>query len=241
MADSGAITRRSLHDELVVRLRDMIVEGEIAPGDRIPEKDLCARFGVSRTPLREALKVLASEGLLTLSPHRGAHVARLTVNDIEEMFPVIGALEALAGELACARLDEETLAEIRALHYQMVLHYQRGDRSAYFKLNQAIHEKILACAGNRTLTALHQSLSGRVSRARYQANMSAARWVQAVNEHEAILAALEARDGGGLSAILRRHLANKAETVKESLLVSPEGGTEEDDPEPDRTGRSVAK
>lgn len=219
MADSGPITRRSLHNELVERLRDMIVEGELVPGRRVPEKELCERFEVSRTPLREALKVLASEGLLELAPNRGAWVAPLTVEDVEEMFPIIGALEALAGELATIHLSEEMLTEIRALHYQMVLHYQRGERAPYFKLNQEIHEKIMAAAGNATLCALHRSLSGRVRRARYQANMAPDRWAQAVEEHETILKALEERDGKCLGEILRRHLANKAETVKESLLV----------------------
>ncbi|MEE8500357.1 MAG: GntR family transcriptional regulator, partial [Kiloniellales bacterium] len=121
------IVRASLHEELVARLRDLIVEGELTPGARVPERTLCQRFGVSRTPLREALKVLASDGLLELLPNRGATVARLTAADLDEMFPVMGALEALAGELACARISDAELAEIRALHYQMALHHTRGE------------------------------------------------------------------------------------------------------------------
>ena len=213
------IARASLHDELVERLRDMIVEGELAPGDRVPERSLCGRFGVSRTPLREALKVLASEGLLELLPNRGAAVARLTGDDLEEMFPVMGTLEALAGELACARVTEEQLAEIRALHYQMVLHHTRGELRQYFRINQRIHELIMEAAGNATLTRMYRSLSGRIRRARYVANMSKARWAQAVEEHEAILEALSARDGARLADILKRHLRNKCETVRESFLT----------------------
>ena len=207
------IARRSLHDELVARLRNMIVEGELRPGARLPEKELCSQFGVSRTPLREALKVLASDGLVEISPHRGATVVQISRADVEEMFPVMGALEALAGELACAKIDAAGIAEITALHHQMVAHYHRKELAEYFRLNQQIHERILAAAGNATLSALHSGLAGRVRRARYMANMSPPRWRQAVEEHEQILAALTERDGARLAEILRRHLEHKAEVV----------------------------
>jgi DNA-binding GntR family transcriptional regulator len=217
------IVRASLHEELVARLRDLIVEGELNPGARVPERALCERFGVSRTPLREALKVLASDGLLELLPNRGATVARLTAADLDEMFPVMGALEALAGELACARISDAELAEIRALHYQMLLHHTRGELPAYFRLNQRIHEAIMDAARNATLSRMYRSLAGRIRRARYVANMSQARWDQAVEEHEAILEALERRDGPALGRILERHLRNKCETVKESFLTDDHG------------------
>ena len=187
---AGPIERQSLHDAVTGRLRDMIVEGEFPPGLRLPERALCETFGISRTPLREALKVLASEGLLELAPHRGARVAGLTAMDVDELFPVMGALEALAGELACARITEMELAEIRALHYQMVLHHRLGERPPYFELNQKIHEKILEAARNPTLTASYNNLSGRIRRARYTANINTARWAQAVGEHEEMLEAV---------------------------------------------------
>ncbi len=211
------IKRVSLHDQLVGRLRDLIVQGDLAPGSRVPERELCERYNVSRTPLREALKVLASEGLLELPPNRGAMVSRLTLADVEEMFPVMGALEALAGELAASRIGEEALAEVRALHYQMVLHYKRGELAPYFRLNQRIHELILEAADNGVLANLYRGLAGRIRRARYQANLSPERWASAVAEHEEILAKLEARDGPGLAATLKRHLKNKCETVKDVL------------------------
>lgn len=215
------ISRATLHDELVGRLRDLIVEGDLAPGVKVPERQLCERFGVSRTPLREALKVLASEGLLDLSPNRGATVARLTVADLDEMFPVMGALEALAGNLACARITDEEIAEIRALHYQMILHHTRRELPQYFRLNQRIHQCIMAAANNGTLSRMYASLAGRIRRARYMANMTQERWDRAVEEHEAILEALTQRDGAHLGRILQEHLHNKGETVKESLLTEP--------------------
>ncbi|MDP5350141.1 MAG: GntR family transcriptional regulator, partial [Paracoccaceae bacterium] len=94
------IPRKSLHEELVDRLQMLIITGELQPGSKVPEKDLCSQFGVSRTPLREALKVVASDGLVRLEPNRGAWVAPLTVSEVEEVFPILGVLEALSGELA---------------------------------------------------------------------------------------------------------------------------------------------
>jgi DNA-binding GntR family transcriptional regulator len=217
--DAEPIRRRTLHDEMTDRLRLLIVEGELAPGAKVPERALCERFGVSRTPLREALKVLANEGLVDLLPNRGAQVSRLTLAALEEAFPVMGALEALAGELAAANITDAEIAAIRQHHQMMLAHYRGGNRKAYFAANQAIHEAILEAARNPTLIALYRGLAGRVRRARYMANMSPRRWAQAVEEHEEILEALGARDGRRLGKILKKHLANKFETVKDALAA----------------------
>ena len=207
----------TLHGDLVANIRELIIEGDLEPGAKVPERVLCERYSVSRTPLREALKTLASEGLLELLPHLGAWVARLTAADVDQMFPVMGALEALSGELACQNLTEEQFAEIQALHYQMVLHYTRRQLKLYFQVNQEIHEKILSASANPLLLQMYQTLAGRIRRARYVANMSDERWTQAVKEHEEILNALSKRDGTALSDVLKRHLKNKCETVKSHL------------------------
>lgn len=212
------IARRALHDEVVRRLRDLIIEGDLAPGTRIPERELCERFGISRTPLREALKVLASEGLVDLQHHRGALVSRLTPEAVDDMFQVMGALEALAGESACERVQDQDIAEIESLHRQMLEHYQRQELYEYFQLNQRIHERLVEAAGNPVLSNLYRSLSVRIRRARYMANLSPERWKQAVAEHEQILVALRARDGQRLSRLLREHLLHKAVVVKAVLL-----------------------
>jgi len=212
--------RASLHDTVVDRLRDMIVEGELIAGARVPERELTQRLGVSRTPLREALKVLASEGLIELLPNRGARVARLTEVDVEEMFQVMGALEGLAGELACQRVTDDELAALRALHYEMMAHHARGDLPAYFKANQAIHEGIIGAARNAVLSTTYSMLAGRIRRARYRANLSPERWDEAVAEHERILETLVKRDGTTLAWLLRQHLRNKCEVVKAALAAA---------------------
>jgi DNA-binding GntR family transcriptional regulator len=216
------ITRKSLHTHVVDRLRDMISGGDIPPGTRINERALCERFGISRTPLREALKVLGSEGLLNLTPNRGARVAQITREVIDETFPVMGALESLSGELACAKISDTELAEIRALHYQMVVHFEKEELPEYFHLNQEIHERILKSAQNPLLSDIYRTVAGRVSPARYRANLSKSRWADAVDEHREILNALEARDGARLSRLLKQHLANKRAAVSEALFSEEE-------------------
>ena len=217
MSGSEVIERRTLHDELAHRLRRLIVEVEIEPGARINERELCERFGVSRTPLREALKVLHAEGYVRLTPNRGATAATLTVEDLEEVFPVMGALEALAGELAARLATERQIADILALHEEMRGHHRVGDRPAYFALNERIHLAIAEASGNATLQRMQRSLDGRVRRGRYHANIRPARWDQAMAEHERIAGALSARDGPELGALLRLHLANKLAALRDAL------------------------
>jgi DNA-binding GntR family transcriptional regulator len=211
-----------LHETVGERLRDLIVEGDLAPGSRISERALCEQFSISRTPLREALKVLAREGLVELLPNRGARVAKLEAADVAHMFEVMAALESLAGRLACARVSDAELAEIRALHYEMLAAHARSDLPGYFRRNQAIHEAILAAARNPVLSATYRGLAGRLKRARYLANRSGSRWHDAVEEHGEILAALEARDGDRLARLLGEHLANKRAAVEAALAMAHE-------------------
>jgi DNA-binding GntR family transcriptional regulator len=219
MAEVALIARRSLHGELVSLLRDMILDGELKPGDKIPEQALCARFGVSRTPLREATKVLAAEGLLQLLPSRGAMVARITSAEIEELFPIMGALEGLAGELACKYITDAEIAEIRAMHDEMVGCYRHNEYGAYAKLNRSIHEAFFKIARNPVLSAYFQNLIIRTHAIRFVARKSPARWQEAIDDHERMIAALEARNGPLLAEILREHLRHKVGMVNEAMAA----------------------
>src|SRR3979409_2627992 len=127
-----------LHDEVVSRLRHVLMEGEIPPGAKIPERELCASLGISRTPLREALKVLAADGLVVLLPNRGSRAAKLTQNDVKELFEVCEALEATAGELACPRISDHELREIADLQTNMIEHYRARDLLSYSRCNRWI-------------------------------------------------------------------------------------------------------
>ncbi len=213
----GARGLLSLHGDVLARLRDHIVEGHLADGARIPERQLCEMLGVSRTPLREALKVLAAEGLVELLPNRGARVRAFKEQDLRELFDVMGGLEALAGRLACENISDETVQEIERLHHDMYGFYLRREMHGYFQCNQAIHLRIVEAAGNATLAAAYGSFDNRIRRVRYSANFAKRRdrWGEAMREHEAILDALRRRAGSELSDILFRHLRNKAEAFLE--------------------------
>ncbi len=213
-----------LHEEVVSRIRAILLDGEIPPGARIPERDLCERLQISRTPLREALKVLAAEGLVQLLPNRGSRAARLTDKDMRDLFEVCQGLEALAGELACERITEEEIGEIAAAHAAMAHHYRNGDLIQYYRCNRAIHEAIVAAAGNPVLGGLYNSVTARIRRARYVTPMTSDRWALALHEHEAILNALQRRDGVGLSHILRTHLRHKREEVLQAGFAETESG-----------------
>ncbi len=228
------IAKTSLHLEAAERIRELIVEGDLPPGSRIPERELCEQFGISRTPLREALKVLASEGLISLTQNRGARVVKLSRQDIEDTFQVMEALEALAGELACSRITDEELADVRALHYQMLAHFERNEMADYIRINQAIHEAIITAARNPVLSQMYEGLSGRVQRSRYRATMSRNRWRESLQEHEEILDALTARDSKRLAHVLSEHIEHKLEVLSTSSMVSP--GEEADMDEDYRPG-----
>ena len=207
---------QSLHDEILTRLRDHIVEGNIPGGGRIPERQLCEMLGISRTPLREALKVLAAEGLIELLPNRGARVRQLSERDLAELFDVMGGLEALAGRLACENISD---AEIERLHYEMYGFYLHRDMHGYFRVNQLIHQKIVETSRNAALLATYASFAGRIRRIRYSANFARKRerWGEAMREHEEILEALRRRAGSELADILFAHLRNKRAAAVEHL------------------------
>ncbi len=211
------IVRRSLHDEVAEGLRDMIVENELAPGERIDEKRLCKLFAISRTPLREALKVLASEGLVELMPNRGARISMITSREVEEMFELASGLERLAAELVVERATDEELEEMRATHQRMIEFYMAGRRSDYFRLNQRIHNGIIALTGNAVLIATYAELMRKIRRARYAAIMSQARWDESVHEHKDLMNALMDRDGARAGMVLLEHVRETGEAVKNSI------------------------
>jgi DNA-binding GntR family transcriptional regulator len=203
-------------------LRDSIVEGRLPPGARVPERELCAELGVSRTPLREALKVLAAEGLVELFPNRGARVREFTATDVRELFELLAALESAAGRLACSRIEDAEVATIERLHYEMYGHYMRGELPRYFECNQAIHATIVAAARNETLKRTYATLTARMRRFRYAANTLARdRWGEAMREHEQILDALRRRDADGIATVLFDHLMRKHAVASRQFNLAP--------------------
>ncbi|MEM6549840.1 MAG: GntR family transcriptional regulator [Pseudomonadota bacterium] len=194
-------------------LRDRIVRGALAPDERIVERKLCAELDVSRTPLREALKLLEIDGLVEIHRNRGARVAPLGSADARHLFEVLAGIEATAAALAAERIGAEAMATLEGLHARMLARFHAGERDAYFELNSRIHEGVLAAAANPYLSETHARLMLRAMRGRYAAIMEPQRLSEAVGEHEALMAALRVRNGAAAGRIWRRHLLRTGETV----------------------------
>lgn len=216
-ADYIPITRRTLHDEVLERVRDMIIEGRLAPGQRINEGQVGAQLGVSRTPLREAIKTLASEGLVEILPAKGAIVRKFTARDLADILEVVKSLEQLGGRIACAQASDATIAAIHTLHKDMLALYATRERLDYFKLNQAIHSAIVAASGNAVLAEMHTTLQARIKRLRFVGNEGPEKWAGAVAEHEDMMAALLKRDAEALSEAIGRHMDTTLVRVREVL------------------------
>jgi len=217
MAEVIEIARLGLHDQVATRLRTMLIEGRIAPGAKLNERELSEQLRVSRTPLREAIKLLGAEGLVDLLPNRGAVAVKLSEADVLNTFEVLAGLEGMSGVLAAQRITEAELAEIRALHYEMLACFARSDLSGYYRLNALIHTSINKAARNPVLSKTYREVNARVQSLRFRTNQNAVKWKLAVKEHELMLQALDARDAAALRNVLVEHLLHKRDTVVELL------------------------
>lgn len=217
MAEIIEISRLALHDQVASRLRTMLVEGQIAPGAKLNERELSAQLRVSRTPLREAIKLLAAEGLVDLLPNRGAVAVKLTEADVVNTFELLATLEGMSGELAAQRITDEELAELRALHYEMMACFARRDLSGYYRINARIHTAINDAARNPVLASTYRSINARVQSLRFRTNQNEAKWKNAVAEHERMIEALAAHDAAAMRKVLIEHLHRKRDTVLELL------------------------
>lgn len=213
MAEMPPVPPRMLHRQVGAGLRQLIVEGVIEPGKKLNERALAAQLRVSRTPLREAIKMLAAEGLVELLPNRGAVAAQLSARAIVDTFEVIAGLEGQSGELAAQRITDGELGEIRALHYEMLAAHARRDLPTYYRLNATIHNHINAAARNAVLTQTYRTVNARLQALRFRSNFDEGKWARAVQEHERMIELLGARDGTRLRKLLVAHLEHKRDAV----------------------------
>lgn len=217
----GRGSRESLHHLVIDRLRAMIVDGALRPGARLREVQLSRALGVSRTPLREAFKILASEGLIALRPHRGGIVAPIDPDEIADVFEVMGELEHLAGRLLCERISNAEIAVLAQQHDRLIEFHRDGNRAEYFALNQEIHDRIVAFTRNAALLAIYRGFAGKIRRARAQANYDGARWAESVREHAAIMRAIKGRQAATLATRLRDHNAATGRAVIRQMKAPP--------------------
>ena len=205
----------SLHDEVAAKLRDRIFAGDLAPGRFIDEPALCAELAISRTPLREALKVLTAEGLVRHEPRRGCFVSEITERDLDEIFPVIALLEGRCAFEAATNATDADLAALEQLHDRLQRSAKAKRITEYYETNYAIHEAIIVLANNRWLAQVIGDLRKIVKLARLQQLHAPGRLEQSLSEHMAVYAALKARDAEGAEAAMRTHLIRQRVALRD--------------------------
>jgi DNA-binding GntR family transcriptional regulator len=213
------LVHNSLHEEVAHLLREQIFAGSLAPGSFIDEAVLCQTMKFSRTPLREALKVLSVEGLVRHEPRRGCFVNEVTEKDLDEIFPVIALLEGRCAWEATRRASDADLAALQVLHDRLEKHARAKRIVDYFETNYAIHEAIIALANNRWLAQVIGDLRKILKLARLQQLSAPGRLEQSLREHQAVFAALKARDGDGAEVAMRTHLTRQREALRELASV----------------------
>lgn len=209
------LVHNSLHNEVAVLLRDQIFAGTLAPGSFIDEAALCASLKISRTPLREALKVLSAEGLVRHEPRRGSFVNEVTEQDLDDIFPVMSLLEGRCAYEAARNASDADLAALDVLHERLKKNARAGRINDYYATNYAIHEAIITLANNRWLAQVIADLRKILKLARLQQLHAPGRLEQSLSEHLAIYAALRARDCEGADAAMRTHLTRQREALRE--------------------------
>ena len=215
MAEPIPLRGTSLHDGVAARLRSMVFDGELLPGAFIDEKALAAAWQVSRTPLREALKVLTAEGLLTHQPRRGCFVSEITERDLDQIFPVIALLEGRCAFEAARNATDADLLELGVLHERLQGHAQAGRITDYYATNFVIHEAIIELANNRWLAQTISDLRRILKLSRLKSLAAPGRLQQSLSEHMTVFAALKSRDSEGAAAAMRTHLTRQREALRE--------------------------
>ena len=209
------VIQNSLHDEVAAQLRERIFAGELAPGAFLDEVALAAQMKISRTPLREALKVLTAEGLVRHEPRRGCFVNQVTAKDLDEIFPVIALLEGRCAHEAALHASDADIERLQALHDKLGRHAKARRINEYYAVNFEIHEAIIALADNRWLAQVIGDLRKIVKLARLQQLHAPGRLDQSLAEHMAVFAALKARDAEGAEAAMRTHLTRQRTALRE--------------------------
>ncbi len=205
----------ALYQQVAERLRTRIFAHELAPGAWVDEQAIAAEYGISRTPLREALKVLASEGLVTLKPRRGCYVTELSEQDLDEIFPVMALLESRCAQEACRKASGDDLNLLAAIHADLERYAAANDADHFFEANQQFHDALQELAGNRWLAQLIVETRKFIKLTRRDSLNLAGRLRQSLTEHRQILAALQHGDAEAAGRLMHEHiLSGRAALVK---------------------------
>lgn len=208
------MSEEPLAGQIAGKLRHDILRGTLAPGDPIKERDTAAALDVSRTPMREAIRILAKEGLVVLRPARSPIVADPSLEEVCDLIAVLRALESLSGELACQVASAADIALVRQRHEDLAAMDAHGDRIALFEADMAFHTAIVAAAHNAPLTETHRAYLARLWRVRYLSATRPDKRADRLREHGEMVAALEARDSAALAVTIATHGASMLDNIR---------------------------
>ena len=195
-------------------LRDLIMTGKLEEGDKINENELCETLGISKTPLREALRVLSVEGLIRLVPHRGSFVTKPTFEEIAEMFDVMSLLEGFCARKACTKMTPKDFARLEKLHSKLEENFVKHDQEAYIRINNQYHTFVQKIAGNRTLNQIVNGLRKKILLYRFQSLNLSGRFEHSIREHRDLLEAFRQRDPASAETLMRQHLQNQSQALE---------------------------
>ncbi|WP_295523481.1 GntR family transcriptional regulator [uncultured Pseudacidovorax sp.] len=209
------LTPRALYEEVAELLRQRIFRRELEPGSWIDELRIAEELGISRTPLREALKVLAAEGLVTMKLRRGAYVTEVSDRDLADVYHLLALLESDAAGVVATRATDAQIAELRALHEELEAAARPGhvDREHFFGVNERFHMRLLAIADNRWRDQMVADLRKVMKLNRHNSLLKAGRIEESLAEHRALVAAIESRDPQAAETRMREHFANGLEAA----------------------------
>lgn len=225
------ISAKSLHEEVAAQIRQMIRDGLLQRGQKIDETYLGESMGVSRTPVRESLRILQAEGLVELIPHKGSYVSQPHLDEIRDMFEVMGVLEGTCARLATQKMNETHFKKIESLHRELERHYQKRDHEAYLSVNNDFHLLIQDLTGNKILKEVINGLRRKILLYRHRQLYHLDRFDQSIQEHRYLLEAFRKRDAFLAETCMKRHLANQCKALLELYV---EAGNEEEE-KPRRT------
>jgi len=210
-----SLTPRALYEEVAELLRQRIFSRELAPGSWIDELKLAEEYGISRTPLREALKVLATEGLVTMKVRRGAYVTEVSERDLADVYHLLSLLESDAAGVVAQRATDAQMAELQALHQDLedAVQPEQVDRERFFEINERFHMRLLEIADNRWRNQMVADLRKVMKLNRHNSLLKAGRIQESLNEHRAIMAALLARDTPLCTQRMQEHFENGLEAA----------------------------
>ena len=218
------LKKATYHVQTADMLRDMIMTGKLKEGDKVNEGKLCETMGISKTPMREALRVLSVEGLIRLVPNRGAFVTKPEFEEIVEMFDVMGLLEGFCAREACEKMTPKNFVRLEKLHAKLEGNFQRHDQEEYIRINNQYHSLVQEIAGNRTLNQIVDGLRKKILLYRFQSLNLPARFASSIREHRDLLEAFRQRDHSRAEALMREHLQNQTLAL-ETLVEQSEAAT----------------